>query len=55
MAAPAQAPESLKTLRFRQFGGDVGGDRGPCPTPKVIETILISLVFVGEVGGDGGL
>ena len=31
----------------------MGGDRGPCPTPKIIETIVISLVF-GEVEGDGG-
>ena len=31
----------------------MGGDGGPCPIPKIIEPIMISIGF-GEVEGDGG-
>ena len=31
----------------------MGGDGGPCSTPKIIEIIVISIVS-GEVEGDGG-
>ena len=45
MGPLAQHPKSVKTLLFHSLWGEVGGDGGPCPTPKIIDTIMISIVF----------